>query len=119
LVIPRCLALVITLPLLTWIGDLLALAGGLMATTVITKMTLRAYIQATADAITPGHLLAGLVETPFLALGIALIACGQGLLTSGGAAAVGTRTTSAVVLASFSVIVISAVFTFFYALIGV
>jgi phospholipid/cholesterol/gamma-HCH transport system permease protein len=48
-----------------------------------------------------------------------LIACGQGLLTSGGAASVGARTTTAVVLAIFSVIVISALFTLFFALIGI
>jgi phospholipid/cholesterol/gamma-HCH transport system permease protein len=99
LVIPRCLALVATLPFLTWVGDLLALVGGLAATTAITTMTPRAYIQATAGAITTSHLLAGLVQSPFLAIAIGLIACGQGLLTRGGAAAVGARTTTAVVLA--------------------
>jgi phospholipid/cholesterol/gamma-HCH transport system permease protein len=119
LVVPRCLALAVTLPLLTWIGDLLALIGGLAATTAITNMTPRAYIQATADAITAGHLVTGLAKSPFLGLAIGLIACGQGLLTSGGAAGVGARTTTAVVLAIFSVIVISAVFTFFFALIGI
>jgi phospholipid/cholesterol/gamma-HCH transport system permease protein len=119
LVVPRCLALAVTLPVLTWVGDLLALVGGLAATTALTKMTPRAYIQATAAAITARHLLAGLVKSPFLALAIGLVACGQGLLTHGGAAAVGSRTTTAVVLAIFSVIVISAVFTFFFALIGI
>ena len=39
LVVPRCLALVLAVPLLTWIGDVLALVGGLVATTVITDMT--------------------------------------------------------------------------------
>jgi len=118
LVIPRCLALAATLPLLTWIGDLLALIGGLAATTAITNMTAHAYIQTTADNITAAHMLVGLIKTPFLALAIGLIACGQGLATRGGAAAVGSRTTSAVVQSIFSVIVISAVFTFFFALIG-
>jgi phospholipid/cholesterol/gamma-HCH transport system permease protein len=118
LVIPRCLALAATLPLLTWIGDLLALIGGLAATTSITNMTAHAYIQATTANITAAHLLVGLIKTPFLALAIGLIACGQGLATRGGAAAVGSRTTSAVVQSIFSVIVISAVFTFFFALIG-
>jgi phospholipid/cholesterol/gamma-HCH transport system permease protein len=104
---------------LTWIGDLLALVGGLAVTTAFTRMTARVYLQATAEAITGDHLLTGLVKTPFLALAIGLIACGQGLLTEGGAAAVGSRTTSAVVLSIFSVIVISAVFTFFFALMGI
>ena len=61
----------------------------------------------------------GLVKSPFLALAIGLIACGQGLLTQGGAAAVGSRTTSAVVQSIFSVVVISTLFTFFFALLGI
>ena len=61
----------------------------------------------------------GLVKSPFLALAIGLIACGQGLLTEGGAAAVGSRTTSAVVQSIFAVVVISTLFTFFFALLGI
>jgi phospholipid/cholesterol/gamma-HCH transport system permease protein len=119
LVLPRCLALVVTVPLLTWVGDLLALLGGLGATIIMTHMTPYAYVQATAKAITAGHLLTGLSKVPFLALAIGMIACGQGLLTRGGAAAVGARTTTAVVLAIFSTIVISAIFTLFFALMGI
>jgi phospholipid/cholesterol/gamma-HCH transport system permease protein len=118
LVIPRCLALAATVPVLTWLGDLLALVGGLAATTVITNMTPHSYLAATADHITVSHLFVGLVKSPFLALSIGLIACGQGLAASGGAAAVGSRTTTAVVQSIFAVIVVSAVFTFFFALIG-
>src|SRR5262245_19827806 len=119
LVIPRCLALILTVPLLTWVGDLLALVGGLAATTIITKMTPRAYAIATMNAITAGHFLGGLVKSPFLALAIGMIACGQGLATQGGAAAVGARTTTAVVLAIFGVIVINALFTLFFAVLGI
>src|SRR6516165_8545304 len=119
LVVPRCLALAVTMPLLTWVGDLLAMVGGLAATTAVTNMTPHAYIQATSDNITAAHMLVGLLKAPFLALAIGLIACGQGLATRGGAAAVGSRTTAAVVQSIFSVIVISAVFTFFFALIGI
>jgi phospholipid/cholesterol/gamma-HCH transport system permease protein len=119
LVVPRCLALVITVPLLTWVGDLLALIGGFVATSALTHMTQRAYALATADAITASNFFGGLVKTPFLALAIGLIACGQGLAAQGGAAAVGARTTTAVVLAIFVVIVIDSVFTLFYALMGI
>jgi phospholipid/cholesterol/gamma-HCH transport system permease protein len=72
LIAPRCLALVLSLPLLTWIGDLMALAGGLAATLVITNMPARAYIEATLNHITAPHLFVGLVKTPFLALAIGL-----------------------------------------------
>ncbi len=118
LVVPRCLALVIMVPLLTWIGDLLALVGGFLATTAITDLPPRAYVLATADAITGQHLMSGLIKTPFLALAIGLIACSQGLQAQGGAAAVGARTTTAVVLAILGVIVVNSVFTLFYTLMG-
>lgn len=119
LVVPRCLALVLTMPFLAWIGDVFGVAGGLAATMAITNMTARAYIQDTLSHITLAHLLVGLVKTPFLALAIGLIACGQGLATQGGAAAVGSRTTSAVVQSIFCVVVISTVFTFFFTLMGI
>ena len=119
LVVPRCLALAITVPILTWLGDVLALVGGLGATILVSHMTAGAFVEVALNAISADNFFSGLVKTPFLGLSIGLIACGQGLLTRGGAAAVGTRTTNAVVLALFSVIVLSALFTFFYALIGI
>src|SRR5262249_2858974 len=119
LVVPRCLALVIAMPILTWIGHVLALFGGLVATTVLTDMSIRAYLIATANAITGAHFLTGLIKSPFLGLAIGLIACGQGLATYGGAAAVGTRTTTAVVLSIFAAIVISSLFTLLYVILGV
>ena len=119
LVVPRCLALVIVLPLLTWIGDVLALVGGFLATTAITAMPAYAYVAATAKAMTVSDLLVGLIKSPFLALAIGLVACGEGLATYGGAAAVGARTTTAVVLSIFCVIVINALFTLLFVLLGV
>ena len=119
LVVPRCLALALTVPLLTWLGDVLALVGGLGATTIVSQMTVHAYVEVTLNTITANNFVAGLVKSPFLGLSIGLIACGQGLLARGGAAAVGARTTTAVVLALFSVILISALFTFFYTVIGI
>ena len=90
-----------------------------MATVAITDLTPRAYILATMDAITPSHFFGGIVKTPFLALAIGLIASSQGLATQGGAAAVGARTTTAVVLAIFGVIVINSLFTFLFVAMGV
>jgi len=119
LVLPRCLALVVAVPLLTWIGDALAVFGGFLATTAITSIPPRAYLIGTGEAITATHFFTGLIKTPFLALAIALIACGHGLTASGGAAGVGARTTAAVVRSIFSVIVINSLFTFFYVFMGI
>jgi phospholipid/cholesterol/gamma-HCH transport system permease protein len=119
LVIPRCLALVATVPLLTWVGDVLALGGGLLATTATTDMTPRAYVLGTMQHITGAHFLNGMIKTPFLGLAIGLIACRQGLAARGGAAAVGARTTTAVVMAILGVIAISALFTMFFTVLGI
>ena len=119
LVTPRCLALAVVVPLLTWIGDVLSLVGGFVATEAITDMPARAYRVATAEAINGSLLFGGLIKTPFLALAIGMIACGQGLSAQGGAAAVGASTTKAVVQAILGVIIIDAVFTLFYALMGI
>ena len=99
-------------------GGHLALIGGLAATTAITDMTARAYITSTSNAITADLFFSGIVKSPFLALAIGLIACGQGLAAQGGAAAVGARTTRAVVLAILGVIVTNALFTLFFTLLG-
>jgi hypothetical protein len=53
-----------------WIGDVLALVGGLIATIALTDMSARAYVIATADAISGSIFLGGLAKTPFLALAI-------------------------------------------------
>ena len=119
LVVPRCLALVLVVPLLTWIGDAVALVGGFLATMTVTDLPPQTYIAATAKAITGAHLATGLVKSPFLALAIGLVSCGQGLAARGGAAAVGARTTTAVVLSIFSVIVINALFTLLFAILGI
>jgi phospholipid/cholesterol/gamma-HCH transport system permease protein len=119
LVAPRCLALVLIVPMLTWIGDVLSLVGGFLATESVTNLTPHTYITATAQAISGRLLFGGLLKTPFLGLAIGMIACGKGLAGRGGAAAVGSKTTQAVVHAILGVIVIDAVFTLFYAFMGV
>lgn len=119
LVIPRCLALVVVLPLLTWIGNVLAVAGGMAAASALTDMSARNYLAATGATVTGGIFFGGLAKTPFLGLAIGLIACAQGLAARGGALAVGARTTRAVVLSIFGVIAISALFTVAYGIVGI
>ena len=119
LVVPRCLTLLAAVPLLTWIGDAFALSGGLLATIVSTDMTPRAFLLGAEPHITAVNFLTGMIKTPFLGLIIGLIACQQGLAARGGAAAVGARTTTAVVMAMFGVIVTSALFTLFFTLMGI
>jgi phospholipid/cholesterol/gamma-HCH transport system permease protein len=119
LVIPCCVALCVSVPLITWLGFVLAVLGGMLATVTLTEMTPYIFLVGISNVVTPAHVVSGLVKTPFLALAIGLIACAQGLATRGGAAAVGARTTMAVVASMFAVIVISTIFSVFYTLVGI
>ena len=80
LVVPRCLALVLTMPLLTWIGNVLALVGGLLADHRHDGHDRRAPMcwppRRRSRGLTSSR---DSIKTPFLALAIGLIACGQGL----------------------------------------
>ena len=116
---PVHLALVVAVPLLTWIGYLMAVLGCMAATVAFTEMTPTIFLQGTAESLTLAHFASGIIKTPFLALAIALIACQQGLATRGGAAAVGARTTMAVVAAMLAVILISTVFTVVTTVMGI
>ena len=84
LVVPRCLALAVTVPLLTWVGDVLALIGGLRGHDVDHRHDAARLCHGHRQTPSrPSLFFAGLVKSPFLALAIGLIACGQGLATRG------------------------------------
>ena len=115
LVVPRCLALVIVVPL-TWIGDVLALIGGFLATTAITDMPRRAYVLATTEAITGGHLMSGLIKPVSRPRNRAhRLRSGAG---RAGRRRRCRRRTRPVVLSILGVIVVNSVFTLFYTLMG-
>lgn len=119
LVVPRVLALVVALPLLTLIGDVVGLIGGGLAAMPFIELPLDAYVDATLAASEFQHFALGILKSFAFAAAIALLACGQGLAARGGASAVGVRTTTAVVLAIFSVVVIDAVFALVTTALGI
>jgi phospholipid/cholesterol/gamma-HCH transport system permease protein len=120
LVLPRAIALVIILPLLAVIGDICGLAGGFIATVaMVDGMTWSAYWDTVADALLFRHFSTGIFKTFVFALAIAALACGQGLAARGGAAAVGVRTTAAVVYSLFAVVVLDCIFALIFAWLGV
>ncbi|MHC5067849.1 MAG: ABC transporter permease [Planctomycetota bacterium] len=120
LVLPRTLALCISLPLLTLLGNAVGLLGGMLAALpMMDSMTVPAYLSATGEALTFNHFCAGMSKPLVFALTISALACAQGLAARGGAAAVGTRTTSAVVFAIFSVIMVDSVFAIAFTMAGI
>jgi phospholipid/cholesterol/gamma-HCH transport system permease protein len=111
LVLPRVLALVIALPLLTIIADVLGLVGGFVVGVVDLDLPPVAYLSRTQRALDLWDVGSGLIKSVAFGLSIALIACERGLSTSGGAEGVGRSTTASVVTALFSLVVLDTLLT--------
>ncbi len=118
LVVPRTLALIVVLPLLTVLADLAGMAGGLVVGVSNLDLTVRGYLFQTARVVSVWDVSSGLIKSVVFGLVISLIACQQGLATSGGAEGVGRRTTSAVVASLFALILIDALATVLFRMAG-
>jgi phospholipid/cholesterol/gamma-HCH transport system permease protein len=114
LVLPRTIALVFVLPVLTLIGDFVGIVGGLVVGMLSLDLTLVGYLSETRKALVVWDVSSGLIKSVVFALAIALISCQQGFATTGGAEGVGRRTTSSVVTILFALIIIDAGFTMFF-----
>jgi phospholipid/cholesterol/gamma-HCH transport system permease protein len=119
LVYPRVIALVLVVPLLTLIGDLCGILGGLSVSMLRLDITLTAYWQRTTQILDLWDVGSGVLKSVVFGWAIALVACQRGLATRGGAAGVGLSTTSAVVASLFSLVVIDALFTVVFNLYGI
>ena len=108
LVIPRILALLITLPLLTFIAMMAGLAGGVTVGAFDLGIPPQMYIARMHETIDIKHFLVGMSKAPVFALVIGLIGCLEGLQVEGTAQSVGERTTSSVVQAISLVIILDA-----------
>lgn len=108
LVIPRMLALVVTLPLLTFIADIFGLLGGLTVGAYGLDIPPTQYLARMHDTMELRHFVVGMIKAPFFAIIIALIGCLEGLQVEGTTESVGERTTSSVVQAISLVIVLDA-----------
>ncbi len=118
LVIPRLLALVIMLPLLTVLAMLSGLAGGMVVAVFSLDIGADLYINRLYETIELRHYLVGLSKAPIFAAVIALVGCLEGFKVAGTAQSVGERTTSAVVQSISLVIVIDALAAVFFMQIG-
>ena len=110
LAVPRVLAAIVVLPLLTLFSDLFAIAGGLVVGVFMLDLTVSSYIGQTLETLTLGDLAWGMGKSVIFAVLIAWIACLRGFQTRGGAAAVGNAATSAVVSSIFVIILFDSIF---------
>jgi phospholipid/cholesterol/gamma-HCH transport system permease protein len=118
LVIPRLLAMVVMLPLLTFIADVAGLLGGMSVGAFALDIPPQAYFARMQDTVELRHFLVGLSKAPVFALVIALIGCLEGLQVQGTAQSVGERTTSSVVQTISLVIVLDAIAAIWFMQVG-
>ncbi|MDP2212233.1 ABC transporter permease [Phenylobacterium sp.] len=115
LVIPRLAAMLLMLPLLTFIGIISGLFGGLLVTWSQLSYGPSFFIQRISEDPNMGtHLMVGLIKAPVFAVVIAAIGCRQGMAVAGDVESLGRRVTAAVVQAIFAIILLDAVFALIF-----
>ncbi len=111
LVVPRFLALIIVLPLLTLYADAVGILGSYLICVYKLGISSSMYLQVTFDAILYKDLFTGLFKTIFFGMIIALVSCYEGFNVEGGAEGVGKATTRSVVITFIMVIAADCFFT--------
>ncbi|MFC6841316.1 ABC transporter permease [Xanthomonas theicola] len=118
LVIPRLVALLVMLPLLTFVAMIAGLAGGVTVGAFDLGIPPQMYLARMHDTIQLRHMLVGLSKAPIFAIVIGLIGCLEGLRVEGTAQSVGERTTSSVVQTISLVIIIDAIAALWFMNVG-
>ena len=115
LVIPRVLALLVMLPLLTFLGMVGGLLGGVLVSWSQLNLGPAFFFQRLVeDGYMPTHMMVGLIKAPVFALVVAAIGCRQGMSVAGDVESLGRRVTAAVVQAIFAIILLDAVFALIF-----
>ena len=119
LVVPRIAALILALPILTFLADVASLFGAALVCKIYGGIPTETFIYRLKAAIALRTFVVGIAKAPFMALIIGLVASMEGLRVKGSAESLGNHTTLAVVKAIFMVIVVDGIFAMFYAAVGV
>jgi len=119
LVLPRIIALVISLPLLAVLADICGVLGSMFMSRLMLDVSYLDFIKRFGNVIELKMFLIGMIKTPVYALLIASIGCFHGLRISGGASSVGHRTTMSVVHGIFMIIVADAGFSVLFSGFGI
>jgi phospholipid/cholesterol/gamma-HCH transport system permease protein len=119
LVLPRIIALVLSMPLLAFWGDMTGLLGGAVACVFYLDFTLVQFFDRLRDTVGIWHFYTGMIKAPVFGFIIAAIGCFEGLQVRGSAESVGQLTTRSVVESIFCVIVLDAVFSIIFLLANV
>lgn len=114
LVLPRFVALLATIPLLTFVATLAGLFGGMVVVWSVLDLGPAFFLQRIIDNVGPTHFWVGMSKAPVMAAVIAGIGCRQGLEVGGDVESLGRRVTAAVVHAIFAIIMIDAAFALLF-----
>lgn len=119
LVIPKVFALLIALPLLTAFAGFVAILGGILMTASMTPIGPTLFLEQFPRVVLPQSYLVGIGKAPVFAVVIATVGCYQGFRTTGSAESVGTQTTVSVVQSIFLLIVLDALFSIIFSMVGI
>ncbi|MBJ3763682.1 MlaE family lipid ABC transporter permease subunit [Maribius pontilimi] len=119
LVVPRVLALMIMLPALGLIADVSGLVGGALMSWIELGVSPAVFQSRLVSNTDVWHFGVGMIKAPFFALIIGIIGCYEGMMVGGDAESLGRMTSTSVVLSIFMVIVMDALFSIFFAVVGV
>ncbi len=119
LAMPRVIALTLVLPLLTFYANIMGLLGGGVMAWSLLDITPRQFIEQLSGALQLTTFWVGMIKAPIFGFIIALVGCYEGLQVSSNAESVGLRTTRAVVEAIFLVIVLDALFSILFSVLGI
>ena len=119
LVLPRIIALMITMPILIFISDAMAVAGGMLVANIDLGITSELFIQRFNEVVAAKHFFIGITKGPFFAFLIATIGIYRGLMVKDDTQSIGFNTTKSVVESIFAVIVCDAIFSIAFTNLGI
>jgi phospholipid/cholesterol/gamma-HCH transport system permease protein len=119
LVLPKLMALLIALPLLTVYADIVGVLGGMVMADLQLGVSFSTFVERFDDAVSLDSYLVGIGKSPVFAAIIATVGCYQGFQVSGSAESVGRRTTMSVVQSIFAVIIVDAAFSIAFSYLGI
>jgi phospholipid/cholesterol/gamma-HCH transport system permease protein len=119
LVLPKIAALMITMPILIFVSDIMAIIGGMVVSNIELNITTDLFLDRFSEVIAVKHFFVGIVKGPFFAFLIATIGIYRGMLVRDDTQSIGFNTTKSVVESIFAVIVCDVVFSIMFTNLGI
>jgi phospholipid/cholesterol/gamma-HCH transport system permease protein len=119
LVLPRAIALIVMMPLLTLYANLLGIAGGMVAALAMLDVSFVQYLEQTLGAVQLHDLFGGLFKSLVYGTVVTVAGCQQGMACGNSAQAVGESTTGAVVMSILLIVISASVLTVIYTVLGI